>query len=114
MAITRYENVDVYRVTNGTDAYGQQTTTTTLWFSIKALTHNMANSLRISDRYRVYSDLAQFTMNYTPNMREIVDNQDLYSLKWRGFDWRITDARETNDRMKVTFNCYRNDPEVPV
>ncbi|WP_409530144.1 type I glyceraldehyde-3-phosphate dehydrogenase, partial [Sandarakinorhabdus sp.] len=40
---------------------------------------------------------------YTPNTREIVDRQDLYSITWRGNDWRITDVRESNDRMKVTL-----------
>lgn len=114
MAIVRYENVDVYNLGETTDAYGEQTSTETFWFSLKALVHDLANSLRISEKYRVYSDLAQFTMNYTPNMKTIVDHQDLYTFKWRGFDWRITDCRESNDRMKVTFICYRNDPASPV
>ena len=47
-------------------------------------------------------------------MKQIVDRQELYSITWRGNDWRITDVRESNDRMNVTFLCYRNDPGATV
>ena len=114
MAITRYETVTVNNVTNSTNNFGEYTTTITPWFTSRGLVADVANSLRISERYRVYQDLVQITFNYTPNMKSIVDNQNLYSLTWRGFDWRITDVRETNDRMRVTFMCYRNDPSTPV
>lgn len=114
MAITRYENLTVKNVVNGTDNIGQYTTTLTTWFETRGLVHDVANSLRISEKYRVYSDLMNFTLNYTPNTRTMVDNQPLYAIIWRGFEWRITDVRESNDRMKVTFLCYRNDPNVPV
>lgn len=114
MAITRYENVKVNRVVNSVDTLGQQTTSIEFWFETRGLVANLANSLLISEKYRVYSDLLQVTFNYTPNMRQINDNQNLYSLTWRGFDWRVTNVRESNDRMKVTFICYRNDPVVPV
>jgi hypothetical protein len=53
-------------------------------------------------------------MNYTPNTKRMVDDQDDYSFEWRGKDWRITDCRESNDRQFVTFVCYRNDPSTPV
>lgn len=114
MAITRYENVTINRVTNGVNTYGDQTTTITKWFDTRAKVADVHNNLRISDRYRVYSDLVNLTFNYTPNTKEIVDNQNLYSLVWRGLDWRITDVMEANDRMSVTFLCYRNDPTAPV
>ena len=114
MAIVRYENLTINNVTNGVDALGQYTTTITKWFDTRGLVHDVANSLRISERYRVYQDLVSITLNYTPNMKQIVDNQNLYSLTWRNFDWRITDVRESNDRMKVTLICYRNDPDTPV
>jgi hypothetical protein len=114
MAITRYENVTINRVTNGVNTYGDQTTTITEWFQTRAKVADVHNNLRISDRYRVYSDLVNLTFNYTPNTKEIVDNQNLYSLIWRGLDWRITDVMEANDRMSVTFLCYRNDPIAPV
>lgn len=114
MGIKRYENIIVNTVTNGTDTLGEYTTTITKWFDTRALVSDVANSLRISERYRVYSDLVNLTLNFTPNTKEIVDNQNLYSITWRGFDWRITDVREGNDRMSVTLMCYRNDPDTPV
>ena len=114
MGIVRYENLTVNHVTNGTNDLGEYTTTITKWFETRGLVHDIANSLRISERYRVYQDLVSITLNYTPNVKTIVDNQNLYSITWRGNDWRITDVRESNDRMKATFICYRNDPDTPV
>jgi hypothetical protein len=114
MGITRYENVTVNNVTNGVNAVGEYTTTITPWFETRGLVHDLANNLRISERYRVYQDLMNITLNYTPNTKEIVDNQNLYSFKWRNKDWRITDCRESNDRMSITFVCYYNDPSSPV
>lgn len=114
MGIARYENIAVNNVTNGVNVYGEQTTTITKWFDTRARVNDVHNNLRIADRYRVYSDLVNLTLNYTPNTKEIVDNQNLYSITWRGLDWRITDVMESNDRMNVTFLCYRNDPTTPV
>lgn len=112
--VKRYENITVKNVVNGQDSLGQYTTTLTDWFETRGLIHDLANSLRISERYRVYSDLMNITLNYTPNTKTIVDHQDNYSFFWRGNDWRITDCREHNDRQFVTFICYRNDPDTPV
>lgn len=114
MTIARYENVEINNVTNGVGEFGEQTTTITPWFATRARVADVNNSVRISERYRVYSDLVNLTFNYTPNMKQIVDHQNLYSVYWRGFDWRITDVRESNDRMNVTLLCYRNDPDTPV
>jgi hypothetical protein len=114
MGIKRYENLAVNNVVNGIDSFGQYTTTLTKWFDTRGLVADVSNSVRISERYRVYQDLVNITLNYTPNMKQMVDNQNLYSITWRGFDWRITDVRESNDRMRVTFICYRNDPSTPV
>jgi hypothetical protein len=114
MAITRYENLTVNNVVTGTNTIGEYTTSITPWFETRGLVHDVANSLRISEKYRVYTDLVNITLNYTPNTKEIVDNQDNYSFTWRGNDWRVTDCREHNDRMKITFICFRNDPDTPV
>jgi hypothetical protein len=114
MAIVRYENLTINNVTNGVDALGEYTTTVTTWFATRGLVHDVANNLRISERYRVYSDLVMITLNYTPNIKRLVDDQDKYSITWRDREWRITDCREHNDRQKATFICYRADPEVPV
>ena len=75
MAITRYENVDINNVTNGTDAVGEYTTTIAKWFTSRALIADVANSVRISERYRVYQDLVNLTFNYTPNIKDIVDKK---------------------------------------
>lgn len=114
MGIRRYENIVVNTVTNGVNVVGEYTTTITKWFDTRAVVADVANTVRISERYRVYSDLVSLTLNYTPNTKEIVDKQDDYSITWRGYDWRITDVREANDRMTVTLMCYRNDPDTPV
>lgn len=112
--VKRYENVEIKNVTNSINAIGEQTTSVTSWFTTRGLIHSVANNLLISDRYRAYSDLVNITLNYTPNMKEIVDNQNLYSMVWRNREWRITECREHDDRQFVTFLCYRNDPVVPV
>lgn len=114
MSIVRYENITINNVENSVDEFGQYTTTITPWFGTRALVSDVNNSVRIADRYRVYQDLVNLTVNYTPNMKTIVDAQDLYSITWRGQEWRITDVRESNDRMKVTFLCYFNQPDTPV
>jgi len=114
MAIARFEQIAVNNLTFGQSDFGEQSTTQTKWFDTRALVADVANSLRISERYRVYSDLVGLTLNYTPNTKLMVDNQNLYSITWRGFDWRITDIREANDRLTVNLLCYRNDPDTPV
>jgi hypothetical protein len=114
MAIKRYENVDVNNLTFGTNAYGQGTTTITKKFTTRPLVQDVKNSLAITERYRIYQDLISFKFNYTPWLKDIVDNQNLYSITWRAKDWRITDAIESNDRMSVTLMCYRSDPTTAV
>lgn len=114
MAIARFENVVVNNLTFAKDVYGEQTTAIVPWFTTRAIVKDVRNSVRISDRYRVYSDLVDVTFQYTPNMKGIVDDQDKYSFTWRDREWRITDCYESDDRMKITFICYRNDPVAPV
>jgi hypothetical protein len=114
MAIARFENIDVNNLTFGENSFGEQTTTQTKWFTTRARVSDVANSVRISEKYRVYQDLVNFILNYTPNMKQIVDSQNLFSITWRGNDWRITDVRESNDRMTVLLLCYRTDPNTAV
>ena len=114
MGIARYENITVNTVTNGVDSIGQYTTTITPWFETRAVVHDVANSLRISDKYRVYQDLVNLKLNYTPNTRQMANNQNDYSITWRDQEWRITDCREANDRMSIIFMCYYNKPNTPV
>jgi hypothetical protein len=114
MGIARFENTTINAVTNGVDTLGQYTTTITPLFTSRATVKDVRNNLRITERYRIYQDLVNVTFNYTPNIKRIVDNQQDYSITWRGFDWRITDVFESDDRMKITLVCYRNDPNTPV
>lgn len=114
MAIARFENIKINNLTFGKSDFGEQSTTQTLWFETRARVASVANSLKIADKYRLYQDLTNFTLNYTPNMKTIVDNQNLYSITWRGKDWRIDNARESDDRMNIVFMCYRSDPVTAV
>ena len=114
MGIARYENLDINNVVNGVDSFGQYTTTLTKWYSTRATVQDVKNGLSITKDDRVYTDLVRFILNYTPNTKEIGNNQNLYAINYRGQDWRITDAIESNDRMTITFLAYRNDPSTPV
>jgi hypothetical protein len=112
MAIARFENITVNTLSFGASAFGEQSTTKTLWFATRALVKSVSNSVKISDKYRVYADVVEFTLNYTPNTQEMTNNQNLYSINWKNLDWRIDNVRESDDRMKVYFLCVRNDPVV--
>ena len=114
MAIARFENVDVNTLTFSVNDFGAGQTTITKKFTGRPLVQDVKNSVAITDRYRVYSDLISMKFNYTPWMKDVVNNQNLYSITWRNHDWRITDCIESNDRMSVTLMCYRNDPTTKV
>ena len=114
MAIARFENITVNNLAFGQSAFGEQSTTQTTWFETRARVSSVANSLKISEKYRLYQDLTNFTLNYTPNTKAMVDRQDLYSITWRGNFWRIDNIRESDDRMSVLILCYRSDPVTAV
>ena len=114
MAITRFENVDVNNLSFTTSSFGENVTVITKKFTGRPLISDVKNSLAITERYRIYQDLIQMKFNYTPWMKDVVDNQNLYSVTWRNNDWRITDCIESNDRMSVTLMCYRSDPATKV
>jgi len=114
MAIARFENIAVNNLTFDVSAFGEQSTTQTKWFDTRARVSSVANSLKIADKYRLYQDLINFTLNYTPNTKLMVDRQDLFSITWRGNDWRIDNIREADDRMTVLILCYRSDPVTAV
>jgi len=114
MGIARFENVVINNITNGISTFGEQTTAIAEWFTSRAVVKDVRNSLLISERYRIYSDMVTLTFNYTPNIKQIVDNTSLFAITWRSNDWRIVDVFEADDRMSITFTCYRNDPGTPV
>jgi hypothetical protein len=112
--VKRYEDVNVYTLGFATSEYGETVTTKTLKFNSKAEVKEVKNDLKITDKYRVYAGMINLTFNFTPYTRDIYDNQNLYSITWRSLDWRIDSAIESNDRMKVTFLCYHNDPSTAI
>jgi hypothetical protein len=114
MAIARFENIKINNLTFGKSDFGEQSTTQTLWFETRARVSAVGNSVKIADKYRLYQDMVNMTLNYTPNMKAIVDDQNLYSITYRGKDWRIDNAKESDDRMTVMFMCYRSDPVTAV
>lgn len=114
MTIARFENININNLTFTKSDFGESATVQTLWFATRARVSSVANSLKIADKYRLYQDLTNFTLNYTPNMKKIVDDQNLYSITWRGKDWRIDNVRESDDRMNVIILCYRSDPVTAV
>ncbi len=114
MAIARFEQITVKNLAFAKSDFGEQSTTQTEWFKTRARVHSVANNLKISEKYRLYQDVVNFTLNYTPNTREMVRNQNLYSITYNGFDWRIDNIRESDDRMMVVIMAYRNDPVTAV
>jgi hypothetical protein len=114
MAIRRFEQIAINNLTFAKSAFGEQQTTEVEWFKTRAEVGDVSNSVQISEKYRLYQDMVNFTMRYTPNAKTIVDSQNLFSITWRGNDYRITDAREANDRMSIKLLCYRTDPVTAV
>ena len=114
MSIARFENINVNNLTFSKSDFGEGATAQALWFATRARVASVANSLKIAEKYRLYQDMVTFTLNYTRNTKLMVANQNLYSITYRGQDWRIDSARETDNRMNVIFLCYRSDPVTAV
>lgn len=114
MAIARFEQITVNNLAFAKSDFGEQNTAQTPWFRTRARVQSVANSLKISEKYRLYQDVVNFILNYTPNTREIIRNQNLYSVSYNGYDWRIDNVRESDDRMTVIILAYRTDPVTAV
>ena len=114
MAIARFENININNLTFTKSDFGESATVQSLWFATRARVADVANSLKIADKYRLYQDMINFTLNYTRNTKLIASNQYAYSITDRGQDWRIDNVRESDDRMTVIFLCYRSDPVTAV
>ena len=114
MAIARFESINVNNLTFTKSDFGEGATVQALWFATRARVASVSNSLKIAEKYRLYQDMVTFTLNYTRNTKLMVANQNLYSITYRGQDWRIDSARETDNRMNVIFLCYRSDPVTAV
>jgi hypothetical protein len=114
MAIARFEQITVNNLAFAKSDFGEQSTAQTVWFRTRARVQSVANSVKISEKYRLYQDVVNFILNYTPNTREMVRNQNLYSISYNGYDWRIDNVRRSNDRMTVVILAYRTDPITAV
>ena len=108
MAIARFENITVNSLTFGKSTFGEQSTTRTQWFQTRARVHSVANHVKISDKYRIYSDIVDFTLNYTPYTKEMIDNQNLYSINWRGFDVDNFACSFAKHIVESTWSFYKN------
>jgi hypothetical protein len=63
MAIARFENIAINNLTFSESGFGEGETTQTKWFDTRARVSDVANSLKIADKYRLYQELTQFTLN---------------------------------------------------
>lgn len=112
--ITRFETIAINNLAFTTTAFGERTIVATLWFNTRARVHEVNTAIAISDKYRAYHDITQFTINYSPNSRLLVGSPGNYSITFEGQEWRIEDSKIDDTRQFVTLICYRNDPVTAV
>jgi hypothetical protein len=112
VSIVRFETVTVNQLTRGIDAYGEATVTATPLFTSQGRVHDVKNALELNEQYRLYADYLSIWLNFTPATLQVAEDQENYSVTWRGQDWRITDSIESDDRMTVRLMCYRAKPGV--
>lgn len=112
--VLRVEQVGINNLTFAKSNLGEQTTTEALWFNTRARTEDVKASEKITESYRQYDDIVRFVVNYTSNIKSILDNTQAFSITYRTKSWRIVDVYEHIDRQFVTLTCYRNDPATAV
>ena len=112
--VLRVDQITINNLSFGITNLGEQTTRETPWFQTRAKTKSVHNRIKTLERFRQYDNMIEFTVNYTPNMRTISDDQEHYSITFRNMPWRIAEVYEHDDRQWVTFTCYRNEPSVAV
>lgn len=112
--IERFETISINTLSFTKSAFGEQGVVQTLWFNTRAKVHDVNTAIKISDKYRGYHDITQFTVNYSPNFKLIVSDPGNYSITLDGDEWRIEDSKTDNMRQYVTLLCYRNDPVTAV
>jgi hypothetical protein len=114
MGIARFEKVIINNLTFTQSEFGEVTTVITPWFYVMASVSSVFNNVRIAAQYRDYEQMVNFRFNYTPNTQTIANNQNVYSITYKTKDYRITDVKESDDRMSVLFLCYTNKPVTAV
>jgi hypothetical protein len=112
--MVRVEQIGVNNLTFAKTSLGEQTTTETLWFNTRAQSENPRGNQKIQEHYRQYDDVAHLMVNYTPNIKTVIDNTHAHSITYRAKSWRIDNVYEHPDRQFVTITCYRNDPATAV
>jgi len=112
--VLRVDEISINNLSFTITNLGEQTTVETLWFKTRAKTKSVHNRIRTLEKFRQYDNMMDFIVNYTPNMRTISDNQEDYSITFRGTSWRIAEVYEHDDRQWVSLMCYRNEPSVAV
>lgn len=112
MSITRFEPITIMTLTRTIDASGEATFTSVDFFNTQARVRDVKNSLKLNELYRLYADYVNFQLNYTPNTRLVINDQENYGVEWRGNLWRIIDTIESDDRMDVTMLCYMAKPGI--
>jgi len=108
--VVRIEQIGINNLTFSKTSLGEQTTTETLWFNTRARTSDVKGNDNIRERYRQYDDVVHLLVNYTPNIKTVIDNTHLFSVAYRNKSWRIADMYEHDDRQHVSITCVRNDP----
>jgi hypothetical protein len=114
MGVAQFENVQVSTLSFSTSSSGEQSTAKTDFFKTRATVENITNSMRISEKYRLYSSVVKMTFNFSPNMKTVVRHHEQYSIAYRSQDWRIAEAREADDRMTVSLFLYTQTPSAAV
>ncbi len=112
--IERFETISINTLSFTKSAFGEQGTVETLWFKTRAKVHEVNSSVKIEDKYRGYGDITQFQVNYSPNMKAVVNDPGNYSISYDGMSWRIEDSKSDNSRQHVMLLCFRNDPSTAV
>ena len=113
MTIQKYEPVIVNRVARNVDAFSDNTEVLTLWFNTRGHIHDIQNPLKLKEFYRQYTSFLDITLQYTPNIYLIGQDNSAYAFNVRTKDWRVIDAVE-NERRSITFLCYDANKTVSV
>jgi hypothetical protein len=106
----RVEQVGINNLTFAKTNMGEQTTTEALWFNTRARSEKLRVDQKEQEHFRQYDDVVSLIVNYTTNIKTVIDNIQAHSITYRAKSWRINDIYEHPDRQFVTITCYRNDP----
>ena len=104
MGIVKYEPASIYTVTRSSNGV-EETEVLALFMTTACTYEDIKNPLDLKEFYRIYTDFAKLTFNYTPGIYQVAQSNGGYSINSRGRDLRIIDSVE-NGRESVTFLTY--------